>query len=440
MNLGTLKALADNGKPLDLTVTEREGRSWVSRDGGAEMMLDNDRYPLEMLRAQLAHHPGEVWINGESLPTTPAPRMARVETLEPRGPNTADDMPVKLMLEAEDYRHLDTRFNAIAGGICCFIGQKFQKNEMERSVYFSPSEHHGKQHHRFLRKIALRTHTEIRTEELDQLQEDRWEMEIPSNSDLEQMVILRRQAMRDRTMKLSGMPKIHRGPVYLYVLGGKREDPEFDIPVPMAVTGTPLVVNQDKTGLQDSELVTVVEALYRSDCELVPVRDAPGSMIGAMAEVPGEEAAHAERVDFVIQEEKPNSSGDITIHLILEDGQSFDIPGEFHLTGDRESEAEQRIKPGSMTPEELRDILVRAYWDWGEQTSWEGKKLQRQEARGRMHNLATHLCGDNETAVRNELQRILESAHTPVPRPKAPVTMTSRDGGMTITMNPGGEN
>ena len=437
MNLETLKALADNGKPLDLTVTEKEGRSWVSRDGGTEMMLDNDQYPLEMLRAQLAHYPREVRINRERVPTTAAPFWARV--LEPQGPNTAEQPPVNLRLEAEEYSYLDQRFNTIAGGICCFMGQKFSKSDMELGIYFSPSERHGKQHHRFLRGISLRAHTEMSTSEIDQVVEDRGGMRIPEQSDLDQETVLRRLEMRNRTMRLPGMPQIHRGRVYLYVLGGRGSDMDLDIPTPMAVSGTPLVVNQDRTGLDDPELVTLVETLYRNDSELVPVWENALSMTGATLEGPREEAAHAARVDFAIGEEKPDGPGDITISLLLEDGRHFDIPADFHLTGPRGSEAKCRVRPGSMTPEELRDILVRAYWDWGEQTSWEAKRLQHQEARRRMHNLATHLCGDNETAVRSELQRILESAHTPVPRPKAPVTVTSQDGGMTITMNPDGE-
>ena len=82
MEQGMLKLLADDGRPLDITVREQEeGRIAVTRDGREETCLGSRSWLGDSLR----FYPRTVTVNGENLETLPWPGLA-----PGRGPGAGD--------------------------------------------------------------------------------------------------------------------------------------------------------------------------------------------------------------------------------------------------------------------------------------------------------------------------------------------------------------
>ena len=62
MRLETIRLLADNGSPLEVTLEVRENDVLVTRDG-TTLQEQLSTHPREDLMAALTHYPREVWIN-----------------------------------------------------------------------------------------------------------------------------------------------------------------------------------------------------------------------------------------------------------------------------------------------------------------------------------------------------------------------------------------
>ena len=428
MKLELLKMLSDNGGPLHLTVHEEEGNFMISRDGGPSLPEPASvQGAMNNFRNRLAHYPQEVTINGERLETTPPPRSALALTQTPQGPNFSNCPDTRL--QEEESPLMTHNFNTIAGGVCCRIGRQTSKEEQEQQVYLSPIEGSGNGQYRLLSAIKLEAHTEIHTQELDQLESRYHTITIPPDTLLEDRTRERRRLMREYTMTMPGMPARFMGHVYTYPL--TRNIYEMMSPAFIEVMGTPVIIPESQTD-DNARFVTAAETLMMGQHKLVPVGEIQGQLMGREFPPPGTETLQLQDIEFTQDPGDTHNPEHITMTARLSDGTALNMPAQFCLTGEVELFADCRVVPGSMLHPDLVELLIRAYW----QEEDDNDEHQYHEMVQRMNNLATHLLGDTREGFRSEMKRNLDRFHTPVPHPREPVTVTSRNGLLTLTFNP----
>ena len=242
MKLEALKIMADNGRPLDLRLEIRNGQSFISRDGGPEVIYEKRVVPLITLKRQLDHYPREVSINDERLKTTSRPTLAEVKILEPTKGET----------NGEGHSHLDLgestknpMFNANVGGVWTTVRRDITGEGRHNNIYFSQMPGEAR-HHRFLKMVTMNPYLEIEAEEIEMLREKNSIPEIAHDSELYFRVGKREEAMLQRTKDHPTMPEPHRGRVYSCPLAGDTGAEKAFIPAPVAVLGTPVVIDQEQ--------------------------------------------------------------------------------------------------------------------------------------------------------------------------------------------------
>ena len=127
---------------------------------------------------------------------------------------------------------------------------------------------------------------------------------------------------------------------------------------------------------------------------------------------------------------------DITMEFSIEgDDRLHQVPASFHLGGDDVSDKHVRFVPGQITTDELADFMVRGYWD-DDYSSWDNAKGELEVLEQQMHTLATAALVDPVASFTGQLQELADGFFSEIPRPVRPVTVTSRDGRVTITVSP----
>ncbi len=437
MKLEALKIMADNGRPMDLRLEIRDGQSFISRDGGPEAAYERWS-PLETLQRQLANYPREVWINGEKLETAPRPTLAEVSILEPTGRNMSSDMDHKIDLgEPEKSR----AFNANIGGVWTTVNQKPQARNKAARTYFSPIPGEA-QHHRLLAMVTMVTHMEIESDEIGMLKDtgNGMGMEIEPDPELERRIEERLEAMLHRTMCHPAMPKPYEGRAYACPLVGQYGSEQYTVEAPVAVLGTPVVIEQYNREMTNGEFISIVEALYESDSKMVPVNEMKRWVHSTLIPGAAEDVAVITAAAPVYKPEGAEQPTGITVAMKLEDeGLELQVPARFWITGSPGDDLEVKVAPGSITQEELGDILMRVSWSESEYSSSEQKEYEREQMEEKLHNLAGHHLGSSRAAVLQELQWAADRFDSWTPLPNEAMSATSRDGRITVTLNPRAE-
>ena len=439
MRLETIRLLADNGSPLEVTLKVRENDVLVTRDG-ATVQEQLSANPMGDLMAALTHYPREVWINGENMETAPWAGLGNVR-ISHAGEDEVGSHPKR-----EEWRLKadipSPAFTARVGGLMVRTRAKTQLDDKLTGHYFTPTGEDEGQHHIPLSAVRVRAFMEIETGEIGDLQEGFNGPEVPDGSELEKRVLGRAQRMIRRTMARPEMPPRYPGRPYGRPTKGENANEYYDEPYAIGVRGKPIVITpwDDGADMDNSIFITAVENLYRQDSELVPVLEWGSSMGGAPIPPAGPEVLKTREVTFETRDHPghPVWAESITMILEMEDGSVTRHPCGFLLEGTAEYEAEARIVPWEIGKEELRRLLTRAYWtqEGTEHHDWDTLREARQELEERMAILAEHLGGNTSKAARDELQRALDRLHPSIPMPEERITVTSRDGKLQLTLNP----
>ena len=434
MNLEALRLLRDNSRPLQVTLEETENEILLTRDG-TTVSDQRSADALTDLKRALAHHPQEVWINGERLETTPWTGLGRVTLTEPGSPMS--------------HRGIDPGektpgppINAYVGGVATQINTGLRLGKRTTDIYFTPREETGREHHHHtpLSTVQVQAFLEIEAGELDEIKARGTILQIPENSPLEERIIVRAEAMIQRTMKRREMPPRYSGEIYGRPTRGEQGEEHCEEPYAIGVEGKPVVIVQDDDDgeMENSVFITIVENLYREDSELVPVMEQ--EVITGRAVIPpaGPEAQRTRSVAFDIEDHPshPAWAERITMKIELEDGTRSAHDCSFHLCGTAEWGAEMKIVPRRVERQEITDLLTRAYWTRQENQNRDEFRQNREEYEERMDILAEHLVGNTIRAVREELQRMLDQLHPSIPIPEEKITVTSWNGKLQLTLNP----
>ena len=439
MRLETIRLLADNGSPLEVTLEVRENDVLVTRDGTTlQEQLSAD--PLGDLRAALTHYPREVRINGEPLDIAPWPGLASVTLTSPNlnGEPNRENWKLRLMLGD---RTPSAVFDGRIAGVMARMRTSWDFRKKLMSHYFTPAWETDKQHHIPLSMVEVTAFVEIQADELLQLHDNpKGAAEIPEGSKLENRVLERAQAMIEHTMERPEMPARHPGRVYGKPTKGEMANEHYDDTYAVAVHGKPIIVTpwDDGGEMENSTFVTVVENLYRNDSELVPVLEWSSSM-GNAAIPPADPGTPRTRgATFEVQDHPANPAWAESITMLLEmaDGTVSQHSCDFWFDGAAECEAEAKVVPENVCKEEIAELLTRAYWTNQEFREWEQMRNARDSLRERMTILAEHLLGNTSRAARKELQLLLDGFQASFPLPEERITVSSRDGKLQLTLNP----
>ena len=433
MELEMIKLLSDQGRPLEITLEEKDGITLVTRDGEtAEFKSDRP----DSIRKHLAFYPREVTINGERLETKPWQGLGYVKSIEPRSRNIDHQNSGSLTGTGTTP---PPWLNAYVGGLNVRLGHIEKKFE---SSYFSLMPQQTHRHHRLLRTISVKTFLEIQEDEIDLLAQNQFGLFLEDGSELEGRVLGRRREMLNRTMAQPDMPQPYTGTVYACALTGEQGAEHFYKPAPIAVAGIPIVIEQDQDEMSNAEFVTVVETLYENDAELVPVSQYGSSAAGVQIEAAGPEVLRTRSIEFEFtqgNQEHETWMEAITMRVTMQDDRTMEMPTRLHMEGHSIHEAKVAILPGSTTRDEIAEMMFAGYWtqdDWG---SWEDMKLAAEWLEERIQNMVTHIQGDTTTAVRNEMQQAVDRFHSFVPLPNSgTITVQGQDGKLELTLNPQG--
>ena len=446
-NLETARALGYTGQPLELQVTadsgETQGKSTftVENRDGRQFPVRDGYNTLESiikdLGSALRFYPAAVRINGDPVETGPFPDLAQVfitsyeennrrySSFNSHQPGPENPVP--------------GGFNALAAGVLCRLNHPLT---WKRELYFSavPGETRNWQR---ARQVEVRPILVIEAGEMDRMVQE--ESSPPATSPgpaLEEALRERTERQIQRTLACPNMPPRHDGPVFNYLLTGPgdRKAP-FEEGAPIIVNGTPVILEcrEDEEHLP-AEAVAALEALYRSGQEFVPVdftkeqrKDPPAHRV-------------MDSFDFMVTPGDLKTEGlpccmeavpGVTLEFHLEgDKETRRVPAAFHLGGEDQWEKYVSFVPGSVTAEELTGAIVRAYWEEGEVSSWDGLKERLQEMEEEVRDLAQAALEDPVEAFTNQLQRLADRFYSEIPRPREPIAVTSRNGSITIISNP----
>ena len=431
MKLELIKLLADNGEPLEITTRETHDGTTVRR-GQTEIMVRQKGQFEKMLRDSLRHYPREVRVNGERLETTPAPTDSMVEIMEHDGRNL-DGYEFRMLHPRERER----RFDMIVGGVGHHMTQSHPYGDKSNERrYLTPMTRQAR-HHRGLSILRTTTVQVVLTEEIGELGESNGSPVIPGPSALALTIREQMRETEEKTLAREGVPEIYRGEVFEYALTGEEGDDKYYKPAPIEVTGTPIMIRTEYG--EEAKLVSAATALYHADSEWVPVWMESGRNEYAGTQSVNREPLNAE-VEFVMEPPdagKFDSVRSITVRVKAQDGRTLSVPAQFHISGEFEDQAEVRVTRGSgIENGELTEALVQAYWknhDWDSAYEEESARFRLER---RMENLATHVLGDNRKALEKELLHHAGKFFTMIPAPAAPVSVTTNDGRITITMHP----
>ena len=438
-----IKTLRYNGEPLDLTVqegpTNQHGtKSYIVTAANRGSFPFHSSSLLEPainhLSAILQFYPAEVRINGEPVDTRPFPNLAYASVTKYEDDNQRYYSSRNLSLDperpSENPRPLRSG-NTFIAGVMCFTPRKPDQTHVYHSAEPGPNQNWER-----ALKIELSPIWTITADEIDALTQDEFDSfgtETPPT--LEPVLRERAQAQIDRTLASPRLPRPHPGPIFQYFLSDNPNAP-FEKGAPIFVNGTSIVIDSQSNDHTTSETVSAVEALYRSDSQFVPVRLYPHQ----------QEETHQRLSDFSFThtpaEPSPEAwcmtpAQDITLEFQL-DGEDKvrTAPASFSLEGECAFDMDVRFVPGQITPQDLTQYMLRAYWDDEHYPSWDDVKEGLERAYQEYHDLAEAAIQDPLPTFTSQIQRLADSFYTEIPRPGQPTTVTSRDGLITVTANP----
>ena len=426
MNLKLIRFLADNGKPLRITLEPGEWGHVLSREGTDETVGLEGIDPLPDIKRGLTHYPREVWINGERMRTQPRPMLGEVRLLQPTQRDMTCDRNRPLVLEGPWKRLLH---NAYVAGLWSRV-QRQPPGDNPTAVHLADDQG-GDGDYRLLARVAITPHMEVEADELDMLLEERdgrMRSRMVPDGELMERIRQREQEMIRRTLEHPDVPEPYTGRVHSCPLNS-----DAFTPAPIRVLGTPVVIDRTDGSLDNGQFNSIVEALNRTGSGYVPVNE-ESSWVDNL-EVPGaaQDTLRVGAAAFTCAPPDTERPERISLRVEFSDGREpLEVPALFVIRGDDTHNLDVRVVPGAIEPGDLTDIMLRTAWG-----SLENDGLEMEQMWERLHSLSTHLLGETNAAILRDLQHAADTFRSLVPLPEGPLEATGRNGRITVRLNPG---
>ena len=424
-----LHMFVDDGHPLIIETRPNGPLHYDIRiyNRGQFRILHSSNPPtfFTSLRAALRHYPNQVLINGETRETTPFPDLARmmVTTYHQKSEEYPETKTIQLQEGCSHYHHQ----NLLAAGVLTHM-----KPVDAPLTYYTPGTS-GFPHWQPAHKVTVTPIAVVTREEFQGLSATEVQLLLERNPilPLVNTLVEREAAQLQRTIRHPKAPNRYGGPIRHYAAGDYFQAADvFKRGAPIIVHRTPVAI--DPRGLSNPEYISVAEALYTQDQELVPVgpQDQP---LHTITEIVVQRQPAFPRDDKILQpvnaitiEVGANKSTslnrlDATMWLTNESEDSYEVGHIFHV-------------PGQLDRQYLADCLIRAYWNEDPNDNGDNPRVETIERE--MAGLARAATGEPTPAYRDVMQGWLDNFSTQVPKPPEECSVTSQDGTLTLTYRP----
>ena len=433
-----LRLLADNGSPLTIA-TEKTGpyeQTVHVQDRGSykvQTHLKQDQI-ARSLASDLQHYPHPLTINGETIETSPFEDLAQV-SITSYLQHTTEYMETTFLPLVEGHFHL-YRQNALIAGV---LTNTIATNSASESVQYktpgaSPFSHWQPAHTARLRPISV-----VTRDELESLSDT--ELQLLLNQDvllpLTSTIAQRDAEQVQRTMEHPKAPAKYEGPIHHYASShpdGAHSYQPFNTGEPIIVHRTPVAISPE--GMTNPEFISLAEAFYTTDQELVPV---------AQSDVPRDTLTD---ISLNIQVPKPEKGSplqvaeSITISAGLnKNPPTHHVEAKLWMTLDDLMDTVDKVSyiPGSMNTEYLSQTLIRAYWTDNNSISDSGGDDRMVQLCFEMHCLAKAALEDRDEAYQDRLQQHLDDFRPDLPLPSREITVRSPYHNLSMTYRPPSE-
>ena len=427
-----LRILAATGAPLDLT-TQHQGATQYTvhaKDRGSFQIfsqLGPDEF-AQWMASELRYYPDSVTLNGEPVKTTPFPDLANVTVTSFQQHTTK--YPDAKQIALGDSSQLRQRDALIAG----VLYNTFPFTEPQ--TYFTPGESKFAHWQPALR-VTVTPVAVVTPEEYMSLTQTELQLLLENNEilPLTGTVAHRGREQIQRTISHPNAPPEYTGRIHNYTLShpdGLKNSPPFNTGEPIIVHRTPVGISGE--GLSNPEYISVAEALYTTDQELVPV---------SQENNPEHTVTYIELVTDISSPPDARSclqpTRSITISISLDKHPAqHRIPARLWMNCDEDTDELENIFhiPGALDKDYLANCLVRAYWTDRNCHDRFEEEEQLADLVFEMNCLAKAAAGQPEQAYQELLQDHLDRFSTYVPGPETECTATSPDGTITMTYRP----
>ena len=426
--LKALRHLADNGEPLHLSLVELKTHHFnLQAENRTSFVFRNyQNLPdtLDRIRSDFQHYPNEVTLNGEPVATTPFPDLCGIVLTSHHHHSAYFSTPETLNIETEYHLH----HRMFVAGILIPTPQPGLPHS-----YMTPAPSPFS-HWQPAKEVTLRPIPVVTREELQSLSDLELQLLIERNNfnPLTKTLDARDTEQIRRTMEHPYCPPEHTGPVYDYATSHPQEGSQpFAKGSPIIVHRTPVALSPEH--LTNPEFISLAEALYTSDQELVPVRG-------------GNHPAHT--LTHISTTTVPPEAGDsgpavqpvdsISIILSLDDQSEHTVQANLWMTLDEDFQDILNVFhiPGKLDQKYLADCLTRAYWSDDNTYSREDQEEKLAKLNSDMACVAKAAKGNVKEAYIEQLYNHLCRFYTNVPPPEEECIATSPDGSISLIYTP----
>ena len=450
LTLDQVKILASNGSPLHVTITSPNSDTpEVHVQGRGAFPAPQNHYAdhteVQITKA-LKYYPDPVTINGTPVERYNFPNLARVTWQSYPERNTVSPHTGNLQVHPCT-PPVEDPFNLLVAGVLCQLNTP----PMAKATCYTPvpGDHPHWQQANTLTVTAVPV---ITPEQLDSMNQHQWD----ALSNLKELTPLKVQLLREadfqvqKTLEHPGMPPLHQGPVYTYLLADSPAPAYFSSGAPIIVHRTPVVFDGDN--MSPPAIVSAAETLYTTDQEFVPVASATNREYQAVPRTlhpdPGLKAQpHCviTNVDFHTELQEKFSTppvirklDHIAMTIILKDTQqTFTLPASFWFLGETVHDRLILHADPNLTTEALTDAILRAYWRDDNIASKDQEDWELEQAEYDAMFMAQAALQDPIQAYADQLKRYIDLFPTDIPFPSTPITFTTQSGTITVTLAPG---
>ena len=431
----TLRLLADNSAPLHLT-TEKTGpyEQTVHVQGRGTFTvnthLDIPHFTQNLI-SDLQHYPNDVTINGDPVSTKPFPDLSAI--LVTSYENHTTEYPRTNVLTLEEGHFHTHRQNALIAGVLHCIGKPAKS-----MTYLTPADNPFP-HWQPVHRVTLNPLSVITKEDFASLTDTEFTLLMDRNDVLPFTATLaqRDEDQTNRTIQHPKAPRRYEGPVHHYAISlpdGANNSQPFHTGEPIIAHRTPVGISPE--GLSNPEFISIAEALYTADQDMVPVAqgDAPTHTVTDLTLVI--DAPNVQRKSCL----QPTKS--ITLSLGL-DKQPPDreVTPRLWMTFDDLLSGIDTVSyiPGTLDVPYMTECLIRAYWTDDDSISRSGDGDDMARLAFNMACLAESALSDPVAAYTEQLQQHLDDFQSELPAPEREITVTSpyRNISMTYRPSPG---
>ena len=451
LTLEQVKTLASNGSPLHVTITSPDSDTpEVHVQGRGTFPAPQNHYAGHMeaqITKVLRYYPDPATVNGRPVERYNFPNLARVTSESYPDRNTVSPHTGNLQVHSCTPA-VEHPFNLLVAGVLCQLNIPSMAETRRHTPKLEPGNH---PHWQQVNTLTITAVPIITPEQLETMDQHQWD----ALSELKELTPLKVQLLREadlqvqRTLEHQGMPPLHQGPVYAYLLADSPAPAYFSHGAPIIVHRTPVVFDADN--LSQPAIVSAAETLYTTDQEFVPVASTTNReyqpvprTLHSDPDIKAQPYRVITNVDFQTEPQETflippaiRKLDHIIMTITLKDTErTLTLPASFWLLGETVHDRLILHADPNLTMEALTGAILRAYWRDDNITSKDQEDWELELAEYDATFMAQAALQDPVQAYADQFKRYIDLFPTDIPFPSTPITFTTQSGTITVTLTP----